>query len=498
MPHPRSATLLLGTLAWSALCARGNQYRIDVQSDANLNLRGVVRLVWRNDTPVPATEIPLLAAGRVTRVTGADRPARFDGHRILLSDPVPPGAEATVHIEFQASALRSYGYRLLTGAWHPKAVTFRNGSYKPNQQQADDYDVTVTAPAALVLAAAGEETEPTADGGRRRWHWRLTNITGFGLAASPGFVETRRESGGVRIRLYQIRGDPRLDPAMADDAAAAVAFYRALFHFYPHPALVMLPGDSRNGGGYSPASGIAVFHRNTADHYGWIVAHEIAHQYWGFDTVIDDGDYYHWPGLALGIWSDQRYVAAAGGPRFGWPQYRDAVSRSYDTTIRRTTAEMSKLHFDWNNVIGHQKAFRVIRMLEDLMGEDRFLQFAQALLERFRYRCVSFDDFQAAAEEFAGRKLDWFFHDWVDTNGVASYAVDSVESAGGGIDVRIRRTGTARYPIEVRVTAADGARAVQRLAVEPDLQTLHFAVPAAAARVELDPAGKCPMRREIR
>jgi hypothetical protein len=38
---------------------------------------------------------------------------------------------------------------------------------------------------------------------------------------------------------------------------------------------------------------------------GWIVAHEIAHRYWGFNKIIDDGDFCHWPGLALGIYSDQ-------------------------------------------------------------------------------------------------------------------------------------------------------------------------------------------------
>ncbi len=494
----RLAHLLLPALLAFGIAAGGNQYTIEVQADRNLNVRGVVRLTWRNEMNHETAEVPVLCSGKMKRATAGGKPLRIDSKRVLLPQAVAAGATTSIEIEFEENARSSYGYRMLAGAWHPTAVTFRNGSYNPNQRQADSYEVTLTLPASLMVAAVGESIEKSpAPAGQQRWRWRLQNVTNFGLAASPDFVETRRSSEGVDIRLYQLRGDGRFDPAMADYAVDVIAFYKRLFGFYPHPAVVMLPGDFRFGGGYTPASGFTVFHKNTGDDYQrWIVAHEIGHQYWGFDTVIDDGNYYHWPGLALGIYSDQRYIASRGKPRFGSGQYRQAAAKGLDTTIRRTTKEMKALRFNWGSVICHEKAYAVVRMLEDVMGADRFLRLLQTLLDRYRYRRLSFDDFQATAEAVAGQKLDWFFHDWVDTNGAASYAIESVRPREGGAQVQIRRTGTARFPIEVRLTMDDGSQTIRRIALEPEVQTLDFATPGRPKRVEIDPGGRCPLLKQ--
>ncbi len=478
--------------------AGANQYTIDIQADRNLNVRGTATLTWRNETGRPSTEIPIVCDGRMKKATAGGAPLRIDRKRVLLPASIAPGSTALVEIEFEGNARGAYGYHMLSGPWHPKAVTFRSGTYNPKQPQADNYDLTLTAPAALVIAAAGELVEESAaPDGRRRRRWRLQNVTSFGLAASPDFVETRRNSAGVEIRLYQLRGDTRFDAVMADYAVDVIAFYKQTFGFYPHPAVVMLPGKFSSGGGYAPASGITVFHRNTGDDYvRWIVAHEVAHQYWGFDTVIDDGDFCHWPGLPLGIYSDQRYMASHGTLRFSSGQYRDAAAKGLDTTVRRTTEQMRALKFDWNNVVCHQKAYAVIRMLEDLIGTDRFAQLVQRLLERYRYQYLSFDDFYSTAEAISAQKLDWFFHDWVNTNAVASYAVEGVQRHETGVHVQIRRTGAARFPVEVRLTMRDGAQAVKRIAYDQEIQTVEFPATGEPKRVEIEPRGICPLIKQ--
>jgi aminopeptidase N len=156
---------------------------------------------------------------------------------------------------------------------------------------------------------------------------------------------------------------------------------------------------------------------------------------------------------------------------------------------------MKANHFDWGEIVCHEKAYAVVRMLADMMGPDRFLELLHTLQDRYRYRFLSFDDFQAAAETAAGRKLDWFFHDWVDTNGVAGYAIERVEAHDGRIPVRIRQTGTARFPVEVSLTTEDGVQSVQRIAPEPDTQTLDFAAAGQPAGVNIDPRGMCPLRK---
>jgi hypothetical protein len=286
----RVIRLLPSALLLFCSAAAANQYTIDVRADQNLNVRGLETVIWRNGGSEASTEISIVCACDIGEIVGWGRPIRVQNRRVVLPSPVPPQETASIEIHFAAKSTGSYGYRMLAADWHPKIGTSPIGRSVPERPQADSYDVTLTAPVSLTVASAGEWIEkPSVTSGGRKFHWRLPQATSFGLAASSSFVDTLRNSEGVDIRLYQLRGDSRFDAKVADYAVDVVRFYKRLFGFYPHPAVVMLPGSYRDGGGYSPASGFAVFHKVTGDYYerGY-AAHEIGHQYWGYDTVLDD------------------------------------------------------------------------------------------------------------------------------------------------------------------------------------------------------------------
>lgn len=475
--------------------ASANEYRIEIAADRRLALRGAVTMTWRNETELAASEIPLRCTCKLGRATIGSNSVRVAGDRLVLPTRLPTGSLVTVRIEFHSKPRQGYGYPLFAGSWHPKALTWRKGTFRAEQQQADDYDVTLTAPKEVVVASAGETVESAETGdGQRRYHWRLARATGFGLAASTDFVETKRTQDGVEVRLFELRGEPRFDAGMAEFAVDAIGFYKRLFGFYPHPALVMLPGWFKSGGGYSPISGFTVYHRNTGEYRQAIVAHEIAHQYWGYDTVIDDGDYAHWPGLGLGIYTDGLYAAATRSLHMtpGWKTFEQATAKGLDTTILRPRAQLKRMKFDWNSGVYHYKAYAVMRMLADLMGPDRFLTMMHGLLSNYRHSWLPAEEFQSAVETAAGRKLDWFFEDWVRGSGVARFSIETVRASEGSVDIVIRRSGAARFPVEVKLISADGSEQVQRIGENADLQTLHFRS-VAAKRVEIDPRGQCPM-----
>jgi hypothetical protein len=96
-------------------------------------------------------------------------------------------------------------------------------------------------------------------------------------------------------------------------------------------------------------------------------------------------------------------------------------------------------------------------------------------------------------EAIAGRQLDWFFQDWVNTNGVAGWAIEDLQPHDGSVEVRIRRTGSARFPVEVQLTVEDGTQAFQRVAPEAEVQTLIFPAASKPRRVEIDPRSRCPL-----
>lgn len=495
----QSLALLLFCLLEASVVFGANQYRIEVDSDQKLNVRGTVTLTWHNETGQPVSNLPLICSGKIKGAWDGAAPLKVSGNAVLLPRPVPNNDVTTLRISFETHSRGAYGYRVLMDAWHPKALTFRHGIWSHNQRQADDYEVTITAPASLIIASAGSvaETSPLSSGNQKR-SWRLQGATSFGLAASTKFKETSRDSEGIQVRLFQLPGEDRFESVMADYAVEAIAFYKKIFGFYPHPALVMLPGQFSSGGGYAPASGFTIFHNSTGEWRRWIVAHEIAHQYWGFDTIIDDGDYCHWMGIGLGIYSDQLYMSSLEPPglRFNTGSYFAAASKGLDTTIRKTNQERKTLKYDWNNAVCHAKSYQVVQMLADMVGPDRFMQILLRILDQFRNQYLSFEQFQAAVEAVAEQKLDWFFHDWVETDGRMSYAIAAVNAHNGAIDVQVRSTGTARFPLEVQVNTEDGAQIVKRISPQSEVQTLNFITSSPPTRIELDPKRKCPLIRD--
>ena len=86
--HMRTVFRLLPALLAPCLAAAANQYAIDVQADRDLNVRGTARLTWRNDTPGPASEIPLRCSGSIGRVTVGGKALHVQEGRVRLPEPV--------------------------------------------------------------------------------------------------------------------------------------------------------------------------------------------------------------------------------------------------------------------------------------------------------------------------------------------------------------------------------------------------------------------------
>ncbi len=507
---PRALRMAALAAAAVAVCWAGHHYRIEATLDpARSQVRGTTRFHFLNPLPGPLSSVPIHTIADIARVTDASgRELRFQrnyllaGDAIVLAQPVPPGASLELKIAFAVSYPdHRDGYRLLTGAWHPKALVFREGRFLRQEKQADSYEVTLTAPSAEVVVTSGKLlAEETLPDGWKRLCYRAADITNFGIASSPRFLRTARQAGEVPIHSYYFPEGEKWGLRLAEYALRIVTFYRRTFGFYPQDLVSILPGSKTSGGGYPAASNLFVVH-DTLDRQGgepyaeWIMAHEIGHQYWGFDGVIDSGAYYHWPGLPLGIYTDRLYSEAHGLP--SGPGYRgfvgrylDGVARGYDTTIRRTWAEIEKLSFDFNNIVAHGKVYAVIQMLEELAGKETFFKLVRTIQERYRNRYLSFEDFERMAEQISGQQLGWFFRDWVDSNKVLSYAIEGVEQSADEARVKVRRTGTAGMPLVLEVALADGARLRQRIAREPEAQTVVFKTGVKVQRARLDPEGR--------
>jgi len=490
-----------------SFASAGNAFRLNVRFDPSANeIGGWAVLTVANESPIPWAEIPLaLDGGRIIQIRGTggealpSRPGREENTTLVVfPSPLPPGGTFVLEVEFRgAFPLDGAGYRLVNGAWHPKLLVFREGEFRTEERQPASYDVTITLPKAEVVVASGRLLEEDfLEGGMKRLRFAAKDITDFGIASSPDFRETTGEAEGVVVRAVSLPGREAWPAKLAGYAARAIGFYRELFGFYPQDVLSILPGSKTSVGGYPAASSVIVIHDTLdgrEDSFAeWIVAHEIGHQYWGWDGVLDEGRFYHWPGLGLGILADRLYCEkfnpeGTGRHRSFVEDYLSGVGRGLDTTILRNRDQIDALPFDFNNIVAHGKSYAVIRMLEALVGRERFPSFLRTLQERYRGRVLSPADFEREAEAAAGSSLDWFFRDWVEGNAVLSYGIESVERTKAGVEVVVRRTGSAGMPLDVELVL-DGGRILRRaIDRRPEVQTLVFEADGKPRIARIDP-----------
>jgi hypothetical protein len=138
------------------------RYEFDVAVDADRNtIAGTLKLTYQNDAGRQLDEVPMRGTAVTKRVVDeSHRELTRRDLLIRLASPLGPGQQTVLLFEFESSFLAGdKGYRLVTGAWHPKAETFRESAFNPQQEQADTYDLSVTFPADEVLAVAGKRLQ---------------------------------------------------------------------------------------------------------------------------------------------------------------------------------------------------------------------------------------------------------------------------------------------------------------------------------------------------
>jgi hypothetical protein len=110
---------------------------------------------------------------------------------------------------------------------------------------------------------------------------------------------------------------------------------------------------------------------------------------------------------------------------------------------------------------------------------------------------MSVEAFRRVCEKHAKMDLRWFFHDWLDTPGVLSYAVVAVEETRHGgkhmTRVTVARTGEISMPVPVRARFQDGSEQTKWIDHELDFPVVVFESTSPLDAALLDPDKTLPM-----
>ncbi len=488
----------------------------------------------------------------------------YDHVEIVLPHPYPVGGRFRLSFKYRGNVIADVGNGVLyvgaRGSWYPN-LDFKTPS---------SYDMTFHYPRKLVLVATGTRVEEktSADCTESRWKsdgvFRIagfnlgpytsverregrTTITVYATRGAESVLETRRDAvppmpmmipGSRGAAMNSVHAEPLpLAPSdllnnVADITSRAVKYYSTLFGPFPYPRLAISQAPGSFGQGwpelvYLPTlsflpkiqrSEMGVS-RGSGDPLGpVIIAHEIAHQWWG--NVLGWQTYHdQWLSEGLASYAAALFLAQH---RDGSREFRDLLRLYKGDLLAKTPAgatvesggpiwlgQRLSTSLDpqgYSNIV-YKKACWVLHMLRGLMTDPRtgsdapFFRMLGELISRYQGQAISTEDFIRHAEKYMtaasdvehNHCLDWFFSEWVYDTGIPAYTFKSEGRALAGQYV-VQGTITQSdvpdsFEMPLRVIAVyphDKRITLGQVVVGADGAHFKFTVPTKPARVMLD------------
>ncbi|MCX6098961.1 MAG: M1 family aminopeptidase [Candidatus Bipolaricaulota bacterium] len=405
-------------------------------------------------------------------------------------------------------------------------------------------EARLTVPAGMVVSAGADHVElapePVADeesGPATYTIWNDGPTRSLALTFATG-LERYVLDGPTPIEVTYVTGHAYVARLLATYARDILADYVARYGPYPRARLAIVENPNPDGDAFS-ADGIAllsaryfthrdvllpgILHRLTE----FVLAHEIAHQWFGMATGIDlDRDAWLSEGLAqyasVGYFertygaADPNLLFVAGNgiledfvaTQFGYLNLREhlvelpyirGVWSGFDEALVKPSIDVR--YANENAVRLYDKGFVVARALAAALGDDAFDRVLQRSLSASPTGRLDPETLQRLAEEEAGRPFAEWFAAWVYGDASVDYSIRIVSRAQTEATyetvVRVRREGGIPQAVEVEAHLISGTTTRQTWDAAEEEGTLTFLTPSPVARVTVDPDHRLPDRDRI-
>lgn len=356
-----------------------------------------------------------------------DQPTEVDQAEVRFSfaewPALAPGDTRTVGFTFHLDvrdagdgfdATRREGDILRLGYWFPMLSDDHgyHNDFDAVYTATGNFHVTMTAPAAQVLASTGVVRRQETTGDRTTYTIDAPNVRDFVALLSPSYRVTRGTTkDGVSVEVYTVpdhyaQAPDRVDTIL-DDALRSIEQMGTMVGPYPYPVYrVVDAGLSMPGGIEFPMLAMIGSRLRGVD---VLVAHETAHQ-WFFgllgthpqtETWVDEG--------AASFFEGAIYSGIDTPVSLARPLPCPVSIPVWDTSVP------FRNHY-FCVYDGGRKVYATIR---DTMGTDRFTAALHDLYARDRYGIITARDLLTTFQQHSAADLrpalrDYLSYDWLD------------------------------------------------------------------------------------
>lgn len=343
----------------------------------------------------------------------------------VLNRDICPGEDIKVEMQWRAQ-IPQLAYRYgnkggvyMLGNFYPILNVLRGDGWHNSYNSAfgdpfcfhcADYQVNLSLPEAFRVVSTGSKKETiTEDNGREVHYIEAQNVRDFCLAVLYDYNESVYGQNQPEIICYSPAKQSELAAQVLGQSAEILNYYACSWGSYPYAdfKIVFVPMRGFHGMEYSGLIFLSeefLQPKAYKDRGEFILAHEIAHQWW-YGMVGNDQLKEPWLDEGLANWSAYKYLE----------KYR-----GIQTPCRNEFQDGINLAREMREIVSRQEYYRMIYSggdafwfaLEKEMGEDTVNKVLRRYLADFRFKLATTDDLLMVIKKEARRDMSEYFHKW--------------------------------------------------------------------------------------
>ncbi|HVG38443.1 MAG TPA: M1 family aminopeptidase, partial [Pyrinomonadaceae bacterium] len=285
-------------------------------------------------------------------------------------------------------------------------------------------DITVIVPTGLQVAGSSDEapTQTAAKGTTRfRFVHRQPALVG-NIVAGP-YVNRNLRFGNYEVQFFAKPGSESFIERYAELAGRALQFYTSAYgnpNFGARYVIAQIDDESLDayaapGMEFLSAKFFDPARVAQTNSHEERLQREVAYQWWGHTVGLKSFDD-TWLSQGLAEWSAfalrESTLSSGALDAAQHDQMERALMFEQSASIRRAPGAVDDQSAAYQSIIFY-KGSMVFRMLRETMGKDNFNQLLRTMLQQYRGKAVSIDEFEKLASQIAGNDMRYFFARWV-------------------------------------------------------------------------------------
>ena len=309
----------------------------------------------------------------------------------------------------------------------------------------------------------------------KTWEFTAHNVHDFAWTADPTYRighTTASIENGRPIDCYSLVQEQHASgwQNAAEYTADIIELYSRDFGEYAYSKMIV--ADARDGMEYP----MLTLDGGRDPGYRDLIAHEVGHNWFfgmvgnnetyraaldeGFTQFLTSWAMEHLEGDTI-PWLQDQFGLSIGKPDISETRTKQVYAGFYRSAIKYDEDPSLNTHSDHFTTRGgygqvYYKTAAMLYNLQYVLGDSLFLASMQHYFDQWKFCHPYFDDFRTSMIQHSGTDLNWFFDQWLESDGKIDYSIQSFKQQDGAYELKVKREGKMQMPLAIQLEDGDG------------------------------------------